>query len=252
MLDVWAECRDRVSPQSISNELIRVVESQEQIATNSIVDNLDEQAALEQMLEDTKPELPKPVTGLDYLLATPFRYPPLEHGSRFGTRNEPSIFYGSLSLTTVFAETGYYRFLFWLGMTSPPPTGKLITQHTVLGVSYKTKKGLKLQKFPFNDYEDYLISPSDYRATQLLGKAMRDHGIKAFEYKSARDIDHGLNAALFAPSALTSPKPIYKEQWLCEVNNSAVTFYSSIASKSIHKYSYETYLVKGEFPQPAV
>jgi len=250
-MNIWAECRDSFSPETISNEFIRVVESQEQIATNNIVDNLEEQAALEQMLEGTKPETPDEAIGLDYLLSTPFRYPPLKYGSRFGTRNEPSLFYGSLSITTAFAETGYYRFLFWLGMSVPPSSGKFVTQHTVFSVRYMTDKGLKLQDHPFNDYEEHLINPSEYSVTQTLGAEMRKNDVEAFEYRSARDIDHGLNAALFYPLALASTKPTHIEQWICEINKSAVTFYSSATTESFHKYPYESYLVYGEFPQPA-
>jgi len=252
MLDIWKECGNRISPEHISDNLVRVVESQEQIATNSIVDNLEEQAALEQMLENTKPAIPRTITGLDYLLATPFRYPPLPYGSRFGRRDEPSIFYGSLSLTTAFAETGYYRYLFWSGMTTPPPSGKFITQHTVFYVNYMTNSGLRLQNPPFNKYEEYLTNPSDYSVTQLLGTSMRNHEIEAFEYKSARDPDRGLNIALFEPVCFASVKPINKEQWLCEINKTAATFYSFNSTNNIHKYLYENYLVNGEFPQPAV
>jgi len=252
MIDIWAECSDCVSPEPITNELIRVVESQEQVATNSIVDNLEEQAALEQMLENTKPSLPKSTNNLDYLLATPFRYPPLIYGSRFGTRNEPGIFYGSLTLNTAFAETAYYRLLFWVGMSAPPPSGKFTTQHTVLGVNYETKNGLRLQNSPFSDYAEHLINPSDYSVTQLLGTKMREYGIEAFEYQSARDLDRGLNAALFTPSTLTSTKPLYKVEWLCETDGSAVTFFSSVSGSKVNKYSYNDYLVKGVFPQPAV
>ena len=251
-MDIWAECRDHISRESLSNDLIRVVESQEQIATNSIVESLEEQAALEEMLEATKPSLPKNTSSLDYILATPFRYPPLKYGSRFGRRTEKSILYGSLSLETAFAETGYYRYLFWFGMTVPPPSGKFITQHTSFCVSYKTDNGLKLQSSPFSDYESILLDPSDYTGTQLLGASMRENGIDAFEYRSARDINHGLNAAIFEPTALNSNSPKNKEQWLCQINSEAVSFYTSGSNSILYKYSYESFVVNGEFPQPAV
>ena len=250
-MDIWAECKDRVSLEPIANELIRIVESQEQVATNDLVDSLEEQAALEQMLESTKPALPHSHCTLDYLLDTPFRYPPLRFGSRFGTRQEPSLFYGSLSSITAFAETGYYRFLFWLGMSVPPPSGKLVTQHTVFAVNYTTKNGFKLQDPPFNVYENYLINPSDYTATQKLGGDMRNAGVEAFVYRSSRDPNHGLNAALFNVSALASTRPLYKEQWLCETNQKAVTFFSAASKDSVHVFPINTYLVDGVFPHPA-
>lgn len=250
-MDIWTECRNHVSPQHIQHELIRVVESQEQVATNHLVDNLEEQDLLEQMLEDTKPEIPASGRHLHYLLATPFRYPPLEYGSRFGTRFERGIFYGSHTLTTAFAETGYYRFLFWRGMDAQPPSGKLVTQHTAFGARYETDHGLKLQNDPFNDYEEYLSNPADYSATQKLGLAMRDFGIAAFEFKSARDPGGGINAGLFSPAALKSSRPVYQQQWLCEINTKAVSLYSA-TDGSIHKYPLDTYLVDGTFPEPGL
>lgn len=251
-MDIWANCKDRIAPDYIGNELIRVVESQEQIATNSLVDHLEEQAALEHMLEDSKPPLQQNVSAdLDYLLTTPFRYPPLKYGSRFGSRFEPSLFYASLSLTTAFAETGYYRFLFLRGMDSPPPSGKFVTQHTVFSVNYATQSGFKLHLPPFSDYEAHLTSPNNYAATQKLGTAMRNQGVTAFEYKSARDINHDLNAALFNPTALTSTKPNNKEQWLCDTRERTVTFYSAVANTQIHVYPLNSYMVDGYFPEPA-
>jgi hypothetical protein len=81
--------------------LLRIVESQEQIAMLSLVDDLAEQAVLEDLLEQTKPPLPAGAERLHDLLSTPFRYPPLRHSSRFGQRFEPSLFYGVRRLPTL-------------------------------------------------------------------------------------------------------------------------------------------------------
>lgn len=248
-MDIWKACQDSIAPESISHELLRVVESQVQIATNSIVDNVDEQLVLEKMLEDTKPTLPRQAAGLHYLLATPFRYPPLKHGSRFGTRFEPSLFYGSYTLETAFSETAYYRFLFWAGMSNPPPSGKFITQHTIFAIHYETQRGLKLQNMPFCKYDQYLLDKSHYSSTQMLGHHIRGNGIQAFEYKSARDRSHGLNAALLTPEVFTVKQPIYQSQWICDTSPHTVSFYTP---EKIYKYTYETYLAKGQFPAPAM
>ena len=144
-MDIWSLCDGQFKPEPLQHETIRVVESQEQIATNRLVDNFAEQDVLEHMLESSKPDLRTHSHTLHYLLATPFRYPPLQYGSRFGTRYEPSLFYGSHSLTTALAETSYYRFLFWHGMADTPPSSKFVTQHTIYGVKYATESGLKLQ-----------------------------------------------------------------------------------------------------------
>lgn len=112
MID-WEACLAQTKTLRLSGQLLRLVESQEQVATNQLVSSLDRQAVLEDLLETTKPHLRPGTERLDYLLATPFRYPPLKHGSRFGTRSAPSLFYGALKTGTVLAEAAYYRFLFW-------------------------------------------------------------------------------------------------------------------------------------------
>ena len=249
-MDIWTECRERIFPEQLNGELVRIVESQEQIATNSLVDNLQEQELLEHLLEKTKPAFPAGTKKLHYLLATPFRYPPLKTGSRFGTRFESSLFYGSLTLSTALVETGYYRFLFWFGMSEPPASKKFMTQHTIFGTAYKTDKGLKLQNKPFDKYKKQLISPGDYTDTKQLGSAMRDNKIEAFEYLSARDPKRGLNVALFTPSALAATRPDYQQAWLCETNAEQVSFYTA-KERKVYSYSLKTYLVKGKLPQPA-
>ena len=250
-MDIWSKCRDRISPEIISNNLIRVVESQEQIATNNLVDDLQEQNLLEQLLDKTKPATSSGAGGLHYLLQTPFRYPPLRHGSRFGSRLESSLFYGSHTITSALAETGYYRCLFWSGMKVPPPSQKFVTQHTIFAMTYASRNDLKLQHMPFGDYVEHLSDPANYSATQQLGSAMRAFGIEAFEFISARDPHRGINVALFLPAALATAQPLYQQHWLCETEADIVRFYSS-TDGSIHQYALDTYLVKGILPEPAV
>ena len=122
-MDIWASVKQDISATVLSGELIRVVESQEQIASNQLVDSLEEQIQLEELLEQSKPNLKNTDNRLSYLLSTPFRYPPLIHGSRFGSRFEPSLFYASKQLVTAFSETAFYLFYFWQGMLHTPPTG---------------------------------------------------------------------------------------------------------------------------------
>ena len=251
-MDIWAECKDRVSPERIHNKLIRVVESQEQIATNNLVDDLEEQAVLEALLENSKPHVPHSNNRYHYLIATPFRYPPLPYGSRFGSRQERSLLYGSLSSKTAFCESAYYRFLFWQGMSIPPAAGKFVTQHTVFCIEYETTMGFRLQNAPFNEYEAALTSPTDYTATQTLGRGLRNAGITAIEYYSARDPDKGINAALFLLSAVRSSTPLFQEQWLCDTSAAQVSFYSSSSEQSVYKFQWESYLVNGVFPAPAL
>ena len=247
-MDVWAACKDRISLETICHELIRVVESQEQVATNYLVDSIEEQGIIENLLEQSKPLLPENNRQLHYLLASPFRYPPLPHGSRFSTRYEPSLYYGAHQKTTAFAETAYYRFLFWLGMSEAPASGKFTTQHTVFGAKYNSTHGLKLQKHPFSDYTDTISNPASYVQSQQIGRHMRELGIQVFEFVSARDTDRGINAALFTPAALFSSQPSFQEQWLCETNAARVSFFT-YSDGQVYKYPLQTFFVDGEFPQ---
>ncbi len=226
------------------------MESQEQIATNALVDSLAEQALLESLLEASKPPQQPDTAGLHYLLATPFRYPPLRHGSRFGTRFEPSLFYASRDQDSALAETAYYRLVFWSGMTSPPPGGRLTTEHTAFGARIDTTKGLQLQAAPFDSYADQLQHPADCAATQQLGQQLREAGIEAFEYRSARDPQQGINIALFQPRAFAAPAPHWQQTWLCETGESGVAFFSK--QHGIRQYEREVFLVAGELPVPAV
>lgn len=246
----WAACLAEVKAGPLVGILRRLVESQEQVATNQLVRSLAHQAVLEEMLDATKPPPRRGSEHLHYLLATPFRYPPLPHGSRFGTRTEPSLFYGSMSHATVLAEAAYYRFIFWHGMAIAP-AGRYVTQHTLFGAAYQTQRGLKLQVPPFASQRDALTDPNDYRQTQQLGSALRADGIEAFEFESARDPDHGINVALFSPAALAQAAPTFLEAWLCETSGTEVRFYAHHGA-GIYDFPVGLFQVAGKLPQPAV
>lgn len=245
----WSACLARTAPAPLAGTLLRLVESQEQVATSRLVSSLARQAVLEDLLERTKPPLRPDTAGLHYLLATPFRYPPLPWGSRFGTRAEPSLFYGSLATSTVLWEAAYYRLVFWHGMKTPPPA-KLDTQHTLFGAAYETKAGLRLQDAPFSEHRAALTAPADYRASQALGSLMRQQGVQAFEFTSARDPARGLNAALFTPRAFTQTQPVFQEPWLGEVDGEHVRF-RAVYGNAVHDFPKTAFLVDGRLPQPA-
>jgi RES domain len=248
-MDIWQECAARATPVPLAGTLLRIVESQHDVATLALVATLAEQAELERLLERSKPSLPPEADGLHYLLATPFRYPPLRHGSRFGARFEPALLYGSKQRATVLAEAAYYRLLFWYGMQVPPPT-RLVTMFCLFSARYRTDAALALHAPPFDTYRAALTAPNDYRATQRLGARMRAAGIAAFEFTSARDPDAGLNVALFTARALTSRRPGNPTNWLCETDAAHVTF-AQAGGGSMQVFDLQTFLVDGALPVPA-
>ena len=91
-------------------------------ATRRITDNLDEQAFLETFPEDSKPEWPdvQECPQRHRLLLTPFRYSK-PHGSRFSTRRERGLFYGSRSRSGCLVEGAYYELVFQAGPERPFP-----------------------------------------------------------------------------------------------------------------------------------
>jgi len=247
--DIWTTCESTAHPVVVAGTVQRLVESQEQVATNALVHTLAEQALLEQMLEGTMPAPPAAAEGLHYLLLTPFRHPPLRYGSRFGTRTEPSLFYGARDTGTVLAESAYYRFVFWSGM-QVAPDAPLKTRHTVFQAEIETERGLQLQEPPFAAFAPLLQDRAGCVGTQALGTALREAGIEPFEYRSARDAEGGLNVALFTPSALASRRPHRQVEWLCEMGADVVRFYSHEAQQ-LRQFPLQQFLVDGALPTPA-
>ncbi len=246
---LWANYEDSaVAP--MRGRLVRLVESQGQVATLQLVDTLEEQALLEELLETSKPRMPPPAEPLHYLLKTPFRYPPLRWGSRFGRRHEPSLFYGALKLETAMAESAFYRFVLWEGMATPPPSGRILSEHASFEARFQVQKGVRLHLPPFREHAA-LTDPQDYSVTQGLGSAMREAGIEAFEYRSARCPQGGINVALFVPSAFTEKRPRNLMPWLCETTAEYVAFKHAQVPDSPRLYRREQYLVDGRLPHPA-
>lgn len=250
-MDIWEACGAAARPGPLRGALVRLIENQEQVATRNLVDTLAEQARLEELLERSKPPSPPGTSRLHYLLATPFRYPPLSHGSRFGSRREPSLFYGSRQLPAALAEGAYYRFVFWYGMTTPPQSGQLTTQHTSFGADYKTIRGLRLQDPPFAEFEATLAAPDSYAATQRLGADLREAGIEAIEFVSARSPRRGINVALFTPAAIASRQPLRQRAWLCQTGPETISF-SGRTPGTIYDFPLALFTVDGVLPQPAL
>ncbi|WP_237750926.1 RES family NAD+ phosphorylase [Gallaecimonas xiamenensis] len=225
----------------------RLVESQEQVATSHLVDSLAEQQLLEDLLDYSKPPRLPGTENLHYLLATPFRYPPLLWGSRFGRTHEPSLFYGGKSINVTLTEGAYYRLVFWHSMATPPPSGLLRTQHSLFAFHYRTDRGEKLQDWP---EQAKLTDPVHYGYCQDLGGRLRERGVEAFEYRSARCLEGELNLALFTPRALLSKRPRRQSRWLCEVGPDGVSFLGG-EGNDLYLFPIDLFWVDGKLPMPA-
>ncbi|TAN28032.1 MAG: RES domain-containing protein [Castellaniella sp.] len=247
---IWSQCNGTQAIHTIRGTLHRLVESQQAIATLDYVDTLEEQAVLESLLEGSKPAWPPDSGRHHYLLRTPFRYPPLTWGSRFGHADEPSLLYGGLSTHTTLAEAAYYRFVFFLSMAQPAPKAAIHSQHTLFTTGYRTPQGIQLQFPPFASHAAQLAHRSDYRETQALGTDMRAAGVLAFEYPSARDTKPGLCVGLFSIQALADTKPRTQRAWLCQTSAHDVTFKPENGPEII-SFHLADFLLDGILPRPA-
>lgn len=246
---IWTRCAGDSELRALRLSPWRVVEAQHQVSTRKLVDSADEQILLEELIDRAKP--PDVTQGrLHYLLATPFRYPPLRYGSRFGTRQERGIWYGSETRHAAFAELAYYRLLFLEGTAAD--LGPVTTQLTAFTARARSTRAIDLVAPPFDKFRGAIASPVRYDATQALGRAMREAGVELFRYPSARDPDDGVNVGAFAPSVFGHAKPHALETWHCTANRRKVEFAKrDYFVRDAVAFARETFLVGGDLPSPA-
>lgn len=225
---IWKRCGGPATVGPLSARAWRMVEAQHRVSTLKLVDgDLEEQALLEDLLEASKPPRPREPAfrGLHYLLATPFRYPPLRYGSRFGAAHERGIWYGSAEERTVMAEVAYYRFRFL--DASEADLGTLQSEHTLFHVPLETARGVDLTRAPFDEYRARISSPRSYRWSQALGSAMRADDVQVAAFNSARDPEGAANYAVFDPAAFArkTPGPRVPQVWTCFATTQDVVFH---------------------------
>jgi hypothetical protein len=194
-------------------DIWRVVESQYIASTMRITDSLEEQAILEEVLEESKPVMPPACAGLDYLLATPFRYRPYPFGSRFRRAGqEEGAFYASERVETAIAETAYYRGKFFdeSPQTTLPANA---VEMTAFKVPCRTQKHVDLTEAPFARDKARWTDPSDYSACQGLADLAREAGIAAIRYQSVRDPQHQANVVVLSPRAFGAKAPVSRQTW---------------------------------------
>ena len=247
---IWTQCEGAEHVAALAANVVRIVESQHLISTRRLVDSDREQELLEELLEQSKPPLPKATDGLHWLLATPFRYPPLRHGSRFATKQERGVFYASESLRTAFAEAAYYRLVFLAGTKAD--LAPLTMELTSFWAGVRASSGVDLSKEPFSRHRGELASKSTYGATQSLGTAMRTAEVQAFRFVSARDEEGGTNVGVFDPKAIRRAPPKEVRHWSAFVSNEVVEIRSKHPNQpETWVYRAEGFCVDGHLPMPA-
>ena len=246
---IWTRCAGDSRLRSLRVDAWRVVEAQHQVSTRKLVDTAAEQSLLEDLIDAVKP--PDRTHGsLHYLLATPFRYPPLRHGSRFGARHQPSVWYGSEKLETALAEVAYYRLVFLEGTAAPLET--VTTTLTAFTARASSDRGIDLVAPPFDEHRGAIASPTQYGVTQTLGDAMRSANVELFRYPSARATD-GINVAALSPSVFGRVKPRGFETWHCVASKDSVELSKrDYFARGSVTFPRAQFLVDGVLPTPAL
>ena len=246
---IWTQSAGSSEVRPLSLTAWRVVEAQHLVTTRKLVDSDAEQLVLEELLDAHKP--PAPETDLHYLLFTPFRYPPLLNGSRFGGRWERGLWYGAEEQRAAFAEVAYYRLLFLEGTTAD--LGLVESDLTAFRAAVKTPRGIDLTRAPFDRWQNELASKTSYAATQPLGAAMREAGVETFRYRSARDVEGGVNIGVFSPKAFAARRPRELQTWYAVTTRESVEISRrDYFTRDGYRFPRESFLVRGNLPRPAV
>ncbi|AYJ84828.1 RES domain-containing protein (plasmid) [Sphingomonas paeninsulae] len=218
----------------------RLVEAQHRISTNRLAGNAEDQALLENLVEDVKPTLPLAARGFHYLLSTPFRYGH-SRASRFRRANErPGIFYASEHVETAVAETAYWRLLFF--SRSPgfrPPT--TVVEHSALTVPVTVSRALDLMSAPFDTQVALWMDPGDYSACQAFAAKARTIDAQLIRYGSVRDHEHRANIAMLDPKGFAAPTPTIEQTWHFRYEAGRITVFAAFPSIARYSFTFEIF-----------
>ncbi|HVJ00302.1 MAG TPA: RES family NAD+ phosphorylase [Sphingomonas sp.] len=215
----------------------RLVEAQHRISTNRLAATTEDQALLEQLVEEVKPRLPAAAQGLHYLLATPFRYGH-KKGSRFRAAGErPGIFYASEQIATAIAETAFWRLLFLSrspGFTPP----SAVVEHSAFTVPIAVDRLLDLARRPFAAHAGRWGDPDDYSACRAFASAARKIAAQAIRYTSVRDPEHRANLALLDPAGFAASSPRIEQTWHFRYENGRLTAFAAFPSTDRYSFTF--------------
>lgn len=213
----------------------RLVEAQHRISTNRLARSLEEQATLERLADEVKPELPASARHLDYLLASPFRYGHRQ-ASRFRRADErPGIFYSSETETTALAEAAYWRLRFFSrspGFTPPSTT----IEHSSFWVTVDGENALDLSKPPFDAERAGWTDHEDYAACQALAAEARSAGTQLLRTISVRD-PTGHNIVIFDPGAFAEHAAHHGKTWHLRYEDGRLVALAAVPHDDRHEFT---------------
>lgn len=201
----------------------RLVEAQHRVSTLKLTDTLDEQALLEDLVEETKPAIPVECRHLDYLLATPFRYGSIyPKGSRFRRPGKTKgVYYASESILTAIAEMAFYRLLFFAESPLTPWPADA-ADYTAFSVAVRTDRAIDLTRLPLSRDSALWTHPFNYEPCQALADEARDAILDLIRYQSVRDPAGRANVALLTCRAFAKRKPVDRQTWRIRLSATGV------------------------------
>lgn len=233
------------TPHAVASEsraceltLWRAVEAQHVVATRALVDSLAEQELLESLLEASKPRVSPACAGFDYLLYTPFRYPPPARGSRFRSFDDPGVWYGAEAVRTSCAELGYWRWRFVVdshGLSRLDGVPHTVFQAVAHG------KAVDLRNKPFARDGRIWTDPTDYGGCQALGRVARNAQVQIIRYASVRDPELGGCAAVLDCRAFAGTGGVRQRQsWFLTVDRQRASWVrSGTRSAATYEFVFE-------------
>ena len=220
---IWTAAALSSEAVGLQGRVWRLVEAQHRVSTLKLVDTLDQQALLEDLIEETKPAIPAECRHLDYLLATPFRYGSVyPHGSRFRRAGRTrGVFYAAEFVATAVAEMAFYRLLFFAD-SPETPWPKDAAEYTAFSAAIRTERAVDLTKAPLSRDSARWTTFFDYESCQALAETTREAELHAIRYQSVRDPAKRANVALLSCLAFAKPKPLERQTWRIRLSASGV------------------------------
>src|SRR5207245_9865400 len=160
------------------------------------------------------------------------------------------VWYGSREQRTAFAEAAYYRLLFLEGTAAAIDSLEL--DLSAFRAAFESARGADLTRPPFAAHRAAISSPTSYADSQPLGREMREGGVEACLYDSARERD-GVNVALFTPRAFASRKPSPPESWRCMASPGFVEVTKKdVFRRASHRFERSQFEVDGRLAAPGL
>lgn len=239
-----------LSIQPSSGRVWRIIENQEQAATRRITKSAAAQSRLEELLDQNKPVYLPGSEQLHWLLKTPFRYPPLPHGSRFGSPFEPGILYGARELHTAMTESAVYLWLFRSAVLDKGPLERISDGRTAIRFPVSHEQFSDLTTTGATAYRHQVSDPSSYRFSQTLGARLRDAGATAIWFHSARCVQ-GVNCAILNPEAIPSTTEPEESHWQLQLDE-AHCWWGQASGESFEVHYRDVADSSGRIPHPAL